>query len=274
MTESLSSTPLIERPNNQEVFDSLYKSIEVTPNDKSINKFSEAINRGDIPLVVSNHLSLVDVVGMIKIVELINPKITNENFKGFYLPYDIYDPAQDTDIVKNTLLPIIKEKCEKINIFLLPIVIGDAHQEELTPELEDTIDDSFKKLGRLSRPDGHGLIIFPEGETTGGTLDSSGSLIGLHPNKKGTMVDSLIKNYDRKSISFTVLPVAVSNTNQILNHDGSTFNPSALAEAKILNPILNSDFASLNPQENPTNLINKKIATSLNSDFAGYYKTK
>lgn len=264
MKENIVSLSKPENKLNIEIF---FNCFELQFESKTLNKFSELINSGYTPLIVSNHQSHADGLPLSLLTKEIKEK-TGEKLNGFYLPIAASMVNGDQDQELKSYLEKLSPACFEKGLEMIPVT---RKKDEEVYNIKDKNFDSLKKI-LSAHKQGYGIIFLPEGSVKAGRSGTDGEITGMIDVGKDNSFDGTIKKYLSKNIKFCVLPVAIDGSYKLYNPDTKKITiPNNKITLTISNEILlPSDFK--NKSLEPTDLVMPQIAQMLPIKARGIYR--
>lgn len=250
--------------------DHLFKSFNLNDDGKNLDLFAKNINDGAIPIIVSNHQSLIDGIVVANIVNEINKRVDLNTINGFYLPYAVTLSTGDQNPKLVKYFSEVEKRCSQENLFLIPVVRKKDSQKYGIDEKNPLYLNSRKSLRKILNlaKDKYGLAIFPEGATQGGRLDKLGKFFGLFPSDPDNAIDSLIPRFIDEKKDFCILPIGINGSCRIFSPDSYEFNLSRTKTEVNIGDILKPSFFNFN--EKSSDSVLKKIANDLlNPEYVG-----
>lgn len=263
MKEQEVSKPNLEISVDKTV-DYLFNSFYLNFDSKNLDLFANAINCNAIPIIVSNHQSLIDGIAITQIVDQINQRLEPNKIKGFYLPYAISVATGDQNKIVAQYFSEIENRCQQKNLFLIPVVRKkdrERYNLDKNSSLYLNSQKSLRKILNLAK-DNYGLAIFPEGSVQGGRIDKLGRFFGLFPSDVDNAIDSLIPHFIKTETDFCVLPVGINGSCRLFSPDTYKINSlKSKIEVKIGDIMEPRSFYS--DPKSSSNLVLKNIAVNL-----------
>jgi len=216
-TENFSDNPI----SIEKTLDGLFDKFELNFDPKNLDLFTKAINHGAVPIIISNHQSLIDGVAITKVIEKVISQVNSEKLNGFYLPYAVSINTGDQDPFVTQCFTSLAEKCREKQVFLIPVVRKKDKEKYGIDEHNPLYINSQKSLKKIISltEDKYGLAIFPEGTTQGGRLNKLGRFFGLSSADPENAVDYLIPKFIKKDIDFCVLPIGINGSCNLFSPD-------------------------------------------------------
>lgn len=251
------------------------KLFDVSFEGESLQQTIHHINKGIIPVLVSNHQSHADIIVHALIAQRILAETSNV-LNGFYLPYaaSVSTGHQGKNIY--VLFDLLKDWFEERGVFPIPVT---REKDVLLYGINNMNFASLRTLHDATRKR-FGVAILPEGSVQGGRRNQQGNIYGMiHPQERGI-------NTLRQWNDTLFLPISLHETYRIFNPDQRMPTKEAvlltlqglvgihrqtLATVKVQEPILTCNLPT-NEDFNTADFLMHQIARNLPPVAQGVYR--
>lgn len=195
--------------------------------------FTSAVQEGYVPLIIARHQSHPDgfIIARLTMDLAAKAEQLEPSFRGFLMPLaqSLEEGQQDRPMMRvyHEIKPVMK----KFGLVPAPIVRKKDMSEEYYSMKKDHDEES--RMRNLLKEGYQGVVLFPEGTTSGGKTDSSGNIIGMvdfEPNSIKKTYLFLKRNLKREVL---IIPAATFGGRRILNPDNKWVSPWPLLEALV-----------------------------------------
>lgn len=278
------TSPRIEVPRSfilKEFAMSGTEMIDIEDPEGNVDKFY-FLKQGKYPIIIFNHLSLADVGAAVKISSLLN-RVGNPHL-DFNMPVSISLEGKQGLFVK-TFYDAVKPWLRKQRIEVYEVArykdrkdYGYDPTEEVNQDLHNTVYTD------------RGLMIFMEGEQTGGRINQqTGFENGMIEVKNYQVPEQMLSSIQfGREVAF--LPIGIHGTNRLLNPDNRQLTREALecmvyqkfgADPKLATATVGPPFTSddickegITPDdfEGVNTYLMKQIARLIPEDLRGFYR--
>ncbi|OGH11290.1 MAG: hypothetical protein A3B38_00495 [Candidatus Levybacteria bacterium RIFCSPLOWO2_01_FULL_36_13] len=195
--------------------------------------YTSAIKEGYAPLVIARHESHPDgfIIARLALDLTVKTGELDPEFKGFLMPLaqSLEEGQQDRPIMR--VYQEIKPTMRKFTLVPAPIVRKKDMREDVYAMKKDA--DEELRMRNLLKEGYQGVVLFPEGTTTGGKTNEKGQVNGMVEFEENSIKKTylFLKRNLKREVIF--IPAATFGGRRILNPDNKWVSPLSLLDALV-----------------------------------------